>query len=73
MVGYRRIYHVHVRDKLVCHTLKEKCLPAAAKALEGDMENWRKFGRHSTKASIAWRSTRRGIGAHHQVQKVQDI
>ncbi len=38
MVGYRRIYHVHVRDKLVCRTLKEKCLPATAKALEGDME-----------------------------------
>jgi hypothetical protein len=29
--AYRRTYHTHVRDKLVCRTLAEKCLSATVK------------------------------------------
>jgi hypothetical protein len=39
VVAYRRTYHAHVRDKLVCRYLKKKCLIAAIKAAVGDMED----------------------------------
>ncbi len=35
MTDLQENYHAHVRDELVCHTLKEKCLAASMKALVG--------------------------------------
>jgi hypothetical protein len=37
-VGFQRTYYAHVRNKLVCRALKEKCLWLNMKALVGDME-----------------------------------
>ncbi len=37
---YRRTYHAHVRDELVCQTLKDKCLLPGVKIVEGDIEDW---------------------------------
>ncbi len=36
--AYRRTFHAHVRDKLVCFTLKAKCLTTSVKVVVGDME-----------------------------------
>ncbi len=38
MVAYSRTYHTHVRNELVCHTLKGKYLTTAIKATVADME-----------------------------------
>ncbi len=35
---YIRTYHSHVR-KLVCHTLKGKCLATGTKSIMGDIED----------------------------------
>ncbi len=35
---YRITYHAHVRNGLVCRTLKEKCLGATVKTLVGGVE-----------------------------------
>jgi hypothetical protein len=32
----RRAYHAHVRNELVCHTLKEKCLASCMRSMLGD-------------------------------------
>ncbi len=32
-------YHTHVRDELMCCTLKDKCLSVCVKAIVGDVED----------------------------------
>ncbi len=38
---YRRTYHGHVRDELVCHSLKERSLASSIKILGNDIEDLR--------------------------------
>ncbi len=40
--AYRQTYHRHVRDKLVCRSLKEKSLASSVKILVNDIEDLRK-------------------------------
>ncbi len=54
MVGlcaYRKTYHGHVWDKLVCHTLKEKCTTARVNLWWGTEKTWTRFGIHWIHAS----------------------
>jgi hypothetical protein len=45
--AYRRTYHAHVRDELVCRTFKEESLSTTIKALVGDIEERETLDRSS--------------------------
>ncbi len=43
---YRRTCHANIRNELMCHMLKEKCLAPSVKSMVGDMKIWTMCGIH---------------------------
>ncbi len=73
--AYRQTYHGHVRDELVCRSLKERSLASNVRLLVNDIDDLREawntldtcFDRPEKYIHL------RGIGSCHQVQELQGI
>jgi hypothetical protein len=73
--AYRQTYHGHVRDELVCRSLKEKGLASNVRMMVNDIDDLRKIW--NTLNTCYDRPGKyihlRGPGSSHQVQGLQAI
>ncbi len=69
--SYRQTYHGHVRDELVCRSLKEKSLASNIRLIVNDIDDLREVWEHVLRQ--AWQVHLRSPGPHRQVQGLQTI